>query len=70
VEVDVYFLTQRLAVEVDGPHHSTRYREEIDAYKQKLIEDTGVTVLRLDKDAATPAREPETVDRIRAALPR
>jgi hypothetical protein len=69
VEVDVYFPTQRLAIEVDGPHHWTPYREEIDAYKQKVIEDTGVTVLRLDKDAATSTREPETVALIRTAFP-
>ncbi len=54
-------------IEVDGPHHWTPYRKEIDAYKQQLIEDKGLTVLRLGADAAN---EPETVDRIRAALPR
>jgi hypothetical protein len=69
VEVDIYFPTQRLAIEVDGPHHWTQYRKEIDAYKQKRIEDTDVTVLRLDEGAATPAREPETVALIRTALP-
>jgi hypothetical protein len=68
VEVDVRFTHHRVAIEVDGPHHWTPYRKQLDAYKQRLIEDTGVTVLRLGADAATPAREPETVDRIRAAL--
>ena len=70
MEVDAYFPAERLAIEVDGPHHWTPFRKELDAYKDKLLDDAGVTVLRLEEDAATPAREPETVDRIRAALPR
>ncbi len=70
VEVDAYFTQHRLAIEVDGPHHWTPFRKELDAYKDKLLDDAGVTVLRLGADAATPAREPETVGRIRAALPR
>jgi len=69
VEVDIYFKGQRLAIDVDGPHHWTPYRKELDAYKQQLIEASGVTMLRLGEDAATPTREPETVARIRASLP-
>jgi very-short-patch-repair endonuclease len=68
VEVDVHFTQHKLAIEVDGPHHWTPYRKQLDAYKQRLIEDTGVAVLRLGADAVTPAREPETVALIRAAL--
>jgi very-short-patch-repair endonuclease len=69
VEVDIYFKRQKLAIDVDGPHHWTPYRKELDAYKQQVIEDAGVALLRLGEDAAAPAREPETVDTIRTALP-
>jgi hypothetical protein len=37
--------------------------------ERELADGAGVTLLRLAADAATPAREPETVGRIRTALP-
>jgi very-short-patch-repair endonuclease len=64
LEIDVWFPEQRLAVEIDGPHHGTTYRREFDAYKDGIVRATEAEVLRLDDGAVSPARKAETSARI------
>jgi very-short-patch-repair endonuclease len=64
VEVDVWFSQQRLAVEIDGPHHDTSYRREFDAYKDGVVRAAGASAFRLDAGAVEPARAEETTARI------
>ena len=67
VEVDIFFSERKLAIEVDGgPWHATRYRRQLDGYKQALIEATGVRVIRLTDDDV--ANERRTLVRVRHAL--
>jgi very-short-patch-repair endonuclease len=62
------FRKQRLVIEIDGePWHKTNYRRQTDARKQALVEATGHRVIRLNNDDV--ADEPQTVARIRHALP-
>jgi very-short-patch-repair endonuclease len=68
VEVDVWFPRQRLAVEIDGPHHDTAYRREFDAYKGGVIESAKAGVLRLGEDAVTSAHKAQTASLIHARL--
>jgi very-short-patch-repair endonuclease len=68
VEVDVWFPPQRLAVEIDGPHHDTAYRREFDAYKDGVIRSAKAGVLRLEQDAVTPAQKAQTASMIHGRL--
>jgi very-short-patch-repair endonuclease len=68
VEVDVWFPRQRLAVEIDGPHHDTAYRREFDAYKGGVVESAKAGVLRLGEEAVTPAHKGQTASLIHGRL--
>jgi very-short-patch-repair endonuclease len=65
VEVDVFFKQQGLVIEVDGdPWHKTKFRRELDAYKQKIVEDAGYRVIRFTDEDPKPPREAQTAARI------
>jgi hypothetical protein len=71
VEVDVLFVEQRLVIEIDGgPWHKTKFRRELDAYKQKIVEDAGYRVIRFTDEDPKPAREARTAARIWSELGR
>jgi very-short-patch-repair endonuclease len=70
VEVDVFFKQYGLVIEVDGgPWHKTKFRQELDAYKQKIVEDAGYRVIRFTDKDPKPAREAQTAARIWRELP-
>ena len=71
VEVDVLFAAQQVVIEVDGgPWHSTPFRRDLDAYKQKLVEATGHRVIRFTEDDVEPRSETQTMTRVWRALGR
>jgi very-short-patch-repair endonuclease len=69
VNVDVLFMEQSLVIELDaGPWHKTKFRRELDAYKQTIVEGAGYALLRLTDDDVAPQSEAQTVARIWNAL--
>jgi hypothetical protein len=68
VEVDFHFPGTPLVLEVDGGRfHNTRWRRQLDARKQAILEAAGYRVIRLTWEQVT-AEEAQTVERLRRAL--
>ena len=68
-EVDFRWPAQRVAVEVDGPHHGRAYNRNADIARDKALVADGYTVLRFSADDVQQ-RGPAVTHLVRDALGR
>jgi very-short-patch-repair endonuclease len=66
-EVDFRWPAQRVAVEVDGPHHGRAYDRHADIARDKALVADGYTVLRFSADDVQQ-RGPAVARRVRDTL--
>jgi hypothetical protein len=70
VEVDAYWPDSRLAVEIDGPGHTRPPALRADGSRDRLLADTGVTVLRFTEFELQRRRDDVVAALVRAGCPR
>jgi very-short-patch-repair endonuclease len=66
--VDFFVEPLSLAIELDGGYHNTQRQHDYDVWRDRFIKNTGVDVVRVWNEDATPERIKQIIDERAAAM--